>query len=922
MSNESDEGQGGQGSEGHVVGQVAGGVSEGLEAIADAVGEDEDVKEGLETAAAVAKAVQQGAGAARGIQGAASGIQSGDAGRAASGIGGAVGAAGSGVGTLLGGIGGALPEGEARQALNTASNVARTVGTVARGAGELLERGAELIESMGGGEQHDVRYHLEVQGSELYWAVHHVSLHERLGELSSCLVEASLPNDQAPEEPELLGKDGGLIIERGEERRSFRGVIRHAQMTRGENRTSIRLDLAPALWLAAETLDSRIYQGLDVPTLVEQVVDELVGSRQRTVRRELAESYPVHEYLVQHRESHWTFLKRICEEEGIFLYFDHDEEDREVLVLGDSNDNRPPVRADHDGVIDYESGGNQSAGREVATRATRDHRVGATDVVARSFDWTNPSLSVHHERTERGAWEGPRLEHYVHDHAVRHHEYDEGGGSYQSHTAERVTRMHTERLDVQRNLVTVVTTVVTAMPGHTFQLRGHDTLDGRYLILGATASGRAGAHTDGGGGEGGHGGSYQNTLTCIPAGVPYRPRQPERLRMPGPETATVVGPAGEEIHTDQHGRIKVQFHWDRQGQNDEHSSAWIRVNYGWAGPGWGQIFIPRIGMEVIVAFLGGDPDRPLAIGAVYNGQNRPPYALPDDKTKSTIKTNSSTGGGGFNELRFEDKAGSEEVFIHAQKDFNEVVEHCHTTHVKVDQTNTVDNDHTETIGHDQTLEVKGERRKTIHKPETTYVFDDRTECVHGVETLDLRMTRQTTIGEDEDLTILRDRKKLVKGTENQRVEGERTVVVTANDNLSVRNGGNRVTHIQDGEYRISVKGKYLLVQNGTEKVILDSDQVYVESKKHVHVVTGATHFDLKNDGKASITAPTQILLSCGPTKLELTTSGVAIEGPEVQAVAGESSLKLASSGATLKGSNVDILADMFATIKAILARIN
>ncbi|MGE0789732.1 MAG: type VI secretion system Vgr family protein [Sandaracinaceae bacterium] len=921
MSNDEGEGQGGQGSEGRVVGQVAGGVAEGLEGVADAV-DDEDAKEGLETAAAVAKAVQQGAGAAQGIQGAASGIASGDAGAAASGIGGAVGAAGSGVGTLLGGIGGALPEGEAREALNTASQVARTVGTVARGAGELFERGSELVESLsGGGETHDVRFHLEVQGSDLNWAVHHVSVHERLGELSSCLVEASLPNDQAPEESELLGKDGGLVIERGEERRSFRGVIRHVDMQRGENRTSVRLDIAPALWLAAETLDSRIYQGLNVPTLVEQIVQELVGSRQRTVRRELAESYPVHEYLVQHRESHWTFLKRICEEEGIFLYFDHDEEDVEVLVLGDSNDNRPPVRADHDGVIDYESGSNQAAGREVATRATRDHRVGATDVVARSYDWTNPSLRVHHERVDRGAWDGPRLEHYVHDHAVRHHEYDDGGGSYQSHTAERVTRMHTERLDVQRNLVTVVTTVVTAMPGHTFQLRGHDTLDGRYLILGATASGRAGTHTDGGGGEGGHGGSYQNTLTCIPVDVPYRPRQPERLRMPGPETATVVGPAGEEIHTDQHGRIKVQFHWDRQGQNDEHSSAWIRVNYGWAGPGWGQIFIPRIGMEVIVAFLGGDPDRPIAMGAVYNGENRPPYTLPDDKTKSTIKTNTSTGGGGFNELRFEDKAGSEEVFIHAQKDFNEVVEHCHSTHVKVDQTNNVDHDHRETVGHDQHLEVKGERRKTIHKPETTYVFDDRTECVHGVETLDLRMTRQTTIGEDEDLTILRDRKKLVKGDENQRVEKKRTVSVNNDDTLMVRKG-NRVTHIEQGEYRISVKGKYLLVQNSTEKVILDSKQVYIESSKHIHLHAHNTDINLKSNGEVSITAAQKITLDGGGTKLELSPSGAVIEGPEVQAVAGESSLKLASSGATLKGSNVDILADMFATIKAILARIN
>src|SRR5690606_2699053 len=195
---------------------------------------------------------------------------------------------------------------------------------------------------------------------------------------------------------------------------------------------------------------------------------------------------------------------------------------------------------------------------------------------------------------------------------------------------------------------------VSAQPGHVFELQGADLHDDRYVIVAMSSTGTAGEN----------GGEYTNSLRVIPTRMPYRPPPIERPMMPGPETATVVGPEGEEIYTDKHGRIKVQFHWDRQGQRNAQSSAWIRVSQAWAGPGWGFLFIPRIGMEVIVSFLGGDPDRPIVTGCVYNGSNPTPYTLPDEKTKSTIKTNSSLGGGGSNELRFEDKKGSEEVYIH------------------------------------------------------------------------------------------------------------------------------------------------------------------------------------------------------------------------------------------------------------------
>ena len=211
--------------------------------------------------------------------------------------------------------------------------------------------------------------------------------------------------------------------------------------------------------------------------------------------------------------------------------------------------------------------------------------------------------------------------------------------------------------------------------------------------------------------------------------VQFRPpRVTPRPIVHGSQTAIVTGPAGEEIYPDEHGRVKVQFHWDREGKKDEKSSCWIRVSQNWAGPSWGAMIIPRIGHEVIVDFLEGDPDQPIITGRVYNGENRPPYPLPGEKTKSTWKSNSSKGGGGSNELRFEDKKGSEEIYLHGQKDWNIVIEH----------------DKTQKIGHDESLDVGHDRTK--------HVAHDQAETVDNNKTITVGVNHTETIGSNKDLT--------------------------------------------------------------------------------------------------------------------------------------------------------------------------
>ncbi|MBK8691621.1 MAG: type VI secretion system tip protein VgrG, partial [Deltaproteobacteria bacterium] len=231
------------------------------------------------------------------------------------------------------------------------------------------------------------------------------------------------------------------------------------------------------------------------------------------------------------------------------------------------------------------------------------------------------------------------------------------------------------------------------MPGLAFTLAGHQRadLDQAYLVTYVEHRGqawsdiptevRASEHllaSAGGRGGAGPWGSavqrYTNRFEVIPLAVPFRPaRTVARPVVQGAQTARVVGPAGEEIHTDPHGRIKVQFHWDRVGAEDEHSSCWVRVQQNWAGSGWGFQFIPRIGMEVVVTFLEGDPDRPLVTGCVYNGENGYPYGLPGCKTQSGVKTNSSQTNGGYNEIRFEDRAEEEQVYVQAQRNMDTLV---------------------------------------------------------------------------------------------------------------------------------------------------------------------------------------------------------------------------------------------------------
>ena len=824
--------------------------------------------------------------------------------------------AGEGLAAGLGAAGGAAEgiadnvpmDTEARAALHTAGQVAEVASTVVEavsglvgGEGEsehdpsryvvpeseeveALREGANAAQQLSGTPHDDVHFHLELSGVDAQLGVRRVNLQEGFNTLPSAHIDV-LCEGELPEVKELLGKNCSLSIERNEEARGFRGLVWRASVHESIEGTELRLYVVPALRLFKKNLDSRIYQDKTVAEVVEQIVQEKLGGRQRSVRVELNAEYQTHEYLVQYQESDFNFISRLLEQEGIFFFFDH-ETDQETLVLVDATRGLENARSNDNGEIPYSHDPEQQPDHESVTQVHRRRQLGATAAAVADYDWTHPQLEVRGEH-DLEIEQDPAIEVFDHTDAVSFHRY--GGEQYEANTASEQALHRAEILRLNREKWTVESTAVGARPGTILNITncpdGFD--DGRYAIVSAHAHGDA---------TPGRGGAWSNELHVVPVDVPYRPgRTTPRPIVPGPLTATVVGPG--EIHTDVHGRVKVHFHWDRHHEADaERSSCWIRVQQNWAGPGFGTFFLPRVGMEVVVSFLGGNPDRPLVTGCVYNGRNRHSADLDADKTQSYVRTKSSENSDGYNELRFEDAAGSEFISLHAEKDLNETVKNCHSTGVGVDQSNTVGRDQTETIDRDQTLHVKGDRTKNVDLSEFTEIGMNRTETVIGSEDVFIKVNRSHYITNNEVLEVDKGTRRVhVKTGEDQETyDGGRDVTVKAHDNLHVVDGANR-NEVVDGQYNITVDGAhYTLVQGDTEKFTQGSQKTYVESAKEFHVKTGSSHLLMKNDGNVKVSGATKFEAEFGSCKIAMTTSTITL-------TAGASSIELGPSGITTSG---------------------
>ncbi|HEV2145804.1 MAG TPA: type VI secretion system tip protein TssI/VgrG [Longimicrobiaceae bacterium] len=468
--------------------------------------------------------------------------------------------------------------------------------------------------------------------------------------------------------------------------RHFHGIVTRFAQGGGYHRTTVyHAELRPWLWLLTLTADCRIFQSQTVPQIVEALFGELGFTDYRNA---LTGTYAARDYCVQYRETAFAFVSRLLEEEGIFYFFEH-AEGAHTLVLADDADAHAPCPGL--AAAKFRQTATLAEMEDVVTRCTLERQVTTGKVALDDFNFETPATDL--VVTVEGSAGELRV-------------YDYPGGFAQTSDGERIAKLRIEACEVPANTLRGDSFCRAFTAGYSFDLEGHEREDANTTYVLRSVSVSANQEV------------YTNSFEAFPADVPFRPaRGTPRPTIAGAQTAVVVGKSGEEIWTDSFGRVKVQFHWDQKGQADENSSCWVRVAQGWAGQGWGSFFLPRIGQEVVVSFLEGDPDRPLVTGCVYNAQTTVPYTLPDHQTRSTLKGKSSKAGEESNELRFEDKKDSEEVYLRAAKDLVVSVKNARTTTVEeADDTLTVSKGKrsvTVSEGDEELLVSKGKRTVTV-----------------------------------------------------------------------------------------------------------------------------------------------------------------------------------------------------------------
>lgn len=592
---------------------------------------------------------------------------------------------------------------------------------------------------------------------------------------------------------ELIGENVTIRLNHADEGegepRYFNGIVadlRQLEPNAGLHR--YEATVVPWLWFLTQVADCRIFQQLTVPEILAKVF-KTHGFEDFEER--LSGNYPALEYCVQYRETDFDFVSRLMEEVGIYYFFTH-EDGKHTLVLADS-------RAAHDPCPEFEEiryvgPTAHTTGTKDITRWEQRRQVTTGKFAIGDYNFAEPKKQLYEESENEFDHNLAAFEHYTYA-----GEYTEEGGAAPAGKIqlEDIAKIRLQALQAEHMLAHGDSDCRGLCLGHTFALKGcfRADQDGEYFITAINhhidlddyvSTGRS------------SGKPYLCSFSVIPDSVDYRPAcKTRRPLVSGPQTAIVVGRAGEEIDTDEFGRVKVQFHWDREGQADEKSSCWVRVSQNWAGKKWGAFFIPRIGQEVIVEFLEGDPDRPIITGRVYNGDNKPPYDLPAEKTKSTIKSNSSKEGGGFNEIRFEDKKDDEQIFIHAEKDID--------TRVLNDSREAIMGNMDLRVGEGKKGEADvGNRTTWIEMNDQTIILKDRLEMIEGDH-------HETTVGDNFQKTD-GDQHLTVGGNENIEIGG--VISRKAGGHIQEKTGGN---YAMDASSAIHIKaGQSIILEAGTQ----------------------------------------------------------------------------------------------------------
>jgi type VI secretion system secreted protein VgrG len=651
-----------------------------------------------------------------------------------------------------------------------------------------------------------------------------------------------------------------VLLSDGSSERYFNGYVsRFAQSGADKRFTHYQMEVVPWLWFLTRIADCRIFQNMTIPDIIQKVFQSRGYS---DFKLSLAASYDPREYCVQYRETDFNFVSRLMEQYGIFYYFEHDD-GKHTMVLGDSRSIHQDCPEQASARYNLTAGDLDSEDVVTAWSIEQELRTGKYSHTDYNFQTPSTSL-MSNEPTVVEV--GPNTKFEIYDYPGDHLDQSHGGS---------LAKIRMQEEEAGHKIVSGSSVCRAFTSGYKFELKEHyrDDMNDSYILTELQHVATVGSYSQGDSDSPAH---YSNHFTAIQASVPFRPaRVTPKPFVQGPQTALVVGKSGEEIWVDKYGRIKVQFYWDRLGTKDENSSCWVRVSQPWAGGNWGGMWIPRMGQEVIVSFEEGDPDRPLITGRVYNAEQMPPYTLPDHHTVSTFMSRSSKGGAGanFNEIRFEDKQGNEQIFINAERDMDHRVEVDSREFIGANRHLNVGANQTENIGADKHLNIGANHVESIGKNMSLTVGTDLMESIGNDQHLNVGNNLQANITTDMHLNIGANEIENVGTDVHLNIGANRVENVGANQSLTI--GGNRTESV-GGNQDLAVNGNRTEQIGGNQSlsVASNSDEMIGSN----YALTAGQNVSVQGTMNVVIQAGMQLTLAGPGGFITIGPAGVAIQG--------------------------------------------
>jgi type VI secretion system secreted protein VgrG len=709
--------------------------------------------------------------------------------------------------------------------------------------------------------------------------------HEAISHLFSFQLDLVAENQKTIAFDKVLGQNITVrLAVTDDEERFFNGMCnRFSQGSRDDTFTSYRMEIVPQFWLLTRRAQSRIFQRMSVPDILKKVLEGL------DVTYEIQGTFEKRDYCVQYRETDFNFASRLMEEEGIYYFFKHTNGSHK-LVLANTPQSHPDLPGNSTIIYEELGGGNRADQRIFGWEKVQELRSGKVTLWDHCFELPHKHLEADKtildtvsagevtHKLKVGGNDKLELYDYPGEYAQRFDGIDRGGGEQPAEIQKiytdnkRTVGLRMEEEALPSLVIQADSNVREVVTGYKFTLDRHFNADGDYVITSASHTASASDYRSNGSG----GFEYSNHFTCIPFALPYRPaRTTPKPFVQGTQTAVVVGPKGEEIFTDKYGRVKVQFHWDRQGKYDADSSCWVRVAQQWAGKRWGSSFWPRIGQEVIVAFQEGDPDQPIIVGNVYNADQQPPYLgssqhpspdskHPNDNKLTGVKSNSTTGGVGFNEWRFDDTKGKEQVFIHAERNMD--------TRVKNDSMERVIGNRHLIVGSERDGKKSGDQNEMVLQDKNLNIKRNHVEQIEG--------NMQLMIGHGEakdggnlDVVVEKTKKELIEKDNHLHIKGNHAEQVDGSWSLTI--GGDETTSI-GGKAEHHVKGdRNEKVDNNQSLTVGQSQQEKVGTK---HALEAGQEIHLKAGMKVILEAGMQLTIKGPGGFVDIGPSGVTIQG--------------------------------------------